>query len=171
MYITLASIPKRLTHNASKQSKRRKRMTTLLGRETFSARWVWSVALSVISTPAPTQSLRKAEGSSEKLQHLVKMKDQSIQTLQQDVAVRPPCIINYIHELTHFPTPTLSSSPPHVAELQGGGQEATLHHPDLGEGEGPLWEGCGHCPAELHCADGGGQDQGDATVPAQEEDC
>ena len=35
-----------------------------------------------------TQGLRKAEGSTEKVSHLMKIKEQTIQTLQQEIAVR-----------------------------------------------------------------------------------
>ena len=34
------------------------------------------------------QGLRKSEGSSERLEHLVKIKDQSIKTIQQEITVR-----------------------------------------------------------------------------------
>ena len=36
------------------------------------------------------KGLRKAEGSTEKMQHFVKIREQSIQTQQQEIAVSPP---------------------------------------------------------------------------------
>ena len=101
------------------------------------------------------------------MQHLLKVRDQSIQNQQQEIAVCAaihnndgfdcaillPILLHYhclflnVHSFHYRLSVStvveyLSVCRNFRTELQGGGKEAATADPGFREGEGPLWEGC-----------------------------